>query len=62
MVGIIERGVREEVFRPVDPRMTVLGLIGMCNWMVRWYRPDGRLTPDQIAEHFFDLVLRGLDR
>jgi TetR/AcrR family transcriptional regulator, cholesterol catabolism regulator len=62
MVGIIERGIREEAFRPVDPRMTVLGLIGMCNWMVRWYRPDGRLTPDQIAEHFFDLVLRGLDR
>jgi AcrR family transcriptional regulator len=62
MVGIVERGIRDEAFRPVDPRMTVLGLIGMCNWMVRWYRPDGRLTPDQIAEHFFDLVLRGLDR
>jgi hypothetical protein len=42
--------------------MTVLGLIGMCNWMVRWYRPDGRLTPDQIADHFADLLLSGLDR
>ena len=62
MVGIVERGIREEVFRPVDPRMTVLALIGMCNWMVRWYRPDGRLTPDEIGDHFADLLLRGLDK
>src|ERR671933_1332965 len=59
MVGIVERGIREGAFRPVDPRMTVLGLIGMCNWMVRWYRPDGRMAPDQIAEHFADLLLNG---
>ena len=62
MVGIVERGIREGAFRPVDSRMTVLALIGMCNWMARWYRTDGRLTPDEIADHFADLLLRGLDR
>lgn len=61
LAGIVERGAREGGFRPVDARMTVLGLIGMCNWMVRWYRPEGRLSPDQIADQFADLLLRGLD-
>jgi TetR/AcrR family transcriptional regulator, cholesterol catabolism regulator len=58
--GIIERGVREGVFRPVDCRVTMLALIGMCNSMAWWYRPDGRLAPDEIAEQFADLVLNGL--
>jgi TetR/AcrR family transcriptional regulator, cholesterol catabolism regulator len=61
LAGIVERGAEQGVFRPVDARMTVLGLIGMCNWMVRWYRPDGRLSPDQIADHFTDLLLHGLE-
>jgi Tetracyclin repressor-like, C-terminal domain len=39
--------------------MVVFGLLGMCNWLHTWYRPDGPLTPDQIADVFVSLLERG---
>ena len=57
---VIERGVRAGEFRAEDVRIATLGVIGMCNWVCQWYRPGGRLAPNQIAAHFADLVLGGL--
>jgi AcrR family transcriptional regulator len=57
---IIEDGERSGEFRRVDPRITALGVIGMCNYLFRWYRTDGRLPPAQIAEMLSDMVLRGI--
>jgi hypothetical protein len=35
-------------------------VIGMCNWLPRWYRKDGALTIDQIADTFIAIALGGL--
>jgi hypothetical protein len=42
------------------PKMTALALMGMCNWILRWYREDGPMTPDQVADCFFELVYNGM--
>jgi hypothetical protein len=34
--------------------------MGMHNWLILWYRRDGRLSPQEIAAIFVDLVLNGL--
>ncbi|MBL8393131.1 MAG: TetR family transcriptional regulator [Candidatus Accumulibacter sp.] len=34
-------------------------LFGMLNWGGQWYRPDGRLSLDEIAEAAADLLLEG---
>jgi TetR/AcrR family transcriptional regulator, cholesterol catabolism regulator len=57
---IIEDGVERGEFRPIDTHSAMLNIIGMCNWMFRWYRPDGRLTPDEVADNMIDLVLGGI--
>ena len=57
---VVARGVREGEFGSTDVGIATLGLIGMCNWVCQWYRPGGRLSPDQIAARFADLVLQGL--
>jgi AcrR family transcriptional regulator len=44
----------------VDIGIATLGLLGMCNWVVQWYQPGGRLTPTEIADRFADMVLGGL--
>jgi AcrR family transcriptional regulator len=36
-------------------------LFGMINWTHTWYRPDGALAPEQLAELAGDLFLGGLD-
>jgi AcrR family transcriptional regulator len=59
-LGIIEDGQRVGEFRVIDPRITALGMIGMCNYLFRWYRTDGRLRPEEIADVLTDLLLRGI--
>jgi len=62
VAGIVTRGVDCGELQARDVRLATLGLIGMCNWLCQWYRPEGRLQPAQIAESFADLLLGGLVR
>jgi len=59
----IERVFREGVgagrFRHLPPTLFVFALDGMCNWMHKWFRPEGPQTPEQIADVFIDLLERG---
>jgi TetR/AcrR family transcriptional regulator, cholesterol catabolism regulator len=58
--SIVQEGTDQDVFRPVDVAISVQALLGMVNWMTRWYRPGGRLRPSEIADQFADLFLNGL--
>src|SRR5581483_6438623 len=57
---VVQRGVDLGEFATPDARVATLGVLGMCNWMVQWYRPSGRLAPGQIGEQFADVLLGGL--
>jgi TetR/AcrR family transcriptional regulator, cholesterol catabolism regulator len=58
--NIVQQGIDEGVFRKTDTAISVNALLGTVNWMTRWYRSDGRLSPDEIADQFADLFLFGL--
>ncbi len=58
--SIIQQGTDEGCFRETDISITVHALLGMNNWMTRWYRPNGRLNAASIAEIFTDILLNGL--
>jgi TetR/AcrR family transcriptional regulator, cholesterol catabolism regulator len=57
---ILHDGVQSGEFRPMDTSIVMLGVIGMCNYLFRWYRPDGRLTPAQIADELIAMVSVGV--
>jgi AcrR family transcriptional regulator len=40
----------------VDRRLALVALLGMVNHTAQWYRPRGRLDPDQIADGYLELV------
>jgi AcrR family transcriptional regulator len=44
---------------PQNTRLFRLFLLGALNWTVQWYRPDGGLTIEQLADNFLDLMLPG---
>ena len=61
LLAIINEGVKTGVFRSdLDPRLVMLGILGMHNWIHRWYIPGGRNSLDQIGETFAAMVLSGL--
>lgn len=35
-------------------------LFGAMNWAIEWYRPEGDLTPEQLADQLADLTLSGI--
>ena len=39
-------------------RLTLLALLGMVNHTATWLRPGGRLTAEQIADGYCDMLLR----
>jgi hypothetical protein len=40
--------------------MAAFMLAGALSWIGRWYRPDGGLTPGQVADQGIELLLGGL--
>ena len=56
---IIGRAVDEGVFRELDVPMVVRAISGMCNWLSSWYRPDGQMSSDEIADIFLDIIMNG---
>lgn len=46
--------------RAFDVRVAGIGILSACNWFTQWFRLDGSLSVDEIAERFCDLFLTGL--
>ena len=60
-VEVLRQGVRDGEFRDLDP-VVVKGLLGMHNYSYVWIAPSGRLSPEEIADVFCDLLLGGIRR
>src|SRR3990170_6707274 len=57
---IVADGIRAGEFQQLDVRLASQAVLGMCNSMAAWYRPDGGFEPDEIAEQFGELAVRAL--
>jgi AcrR family transcriptional regulator len=57
---LLQEGVESGVFSCDDVPLAVRGLLGMMNWAITWYRPDGPRSLDDIAASFADVFLRGI--
>ncbi|MBI4279134.1 MAG: TetR/AcrR family transcriptional regulator [Armatimonadetes bacterium] len=59
---IVEDGIARGEFSSTNVRLAGFAVLGMANWVVRWYHPDGRLSGTEIANHFGDFAVRALTR
>lgn len=59
---IIHRGISLGTFRPVDPHIAALTILGMRNWAAWWYKPDGRLPKPEIIDMISEMAVRSLLR
>jgi len=57
---IIEEGIAEGSFHRLNPKLMAYAVIGMCNWLYRWYKPGSSpFSPDEIADQFVALLENG---
>lgn len=57
---MLEEGIESGEFAQQDSRLAVKAILGMSNSVVRWYRPTGGLTPEEIAHGLAELAVRGV--
>jgi AcrR family transcriptional regulator len=53
--SIVDDGVADGSFRVADSEIATFALVQMLTAVTRWYRPQGRLTLDDLVEIYTDL-------
>jgi AcrR family transcriptional regulator len=57
LAQLLQRGEQAGTLRFADRRLALLGLLAMVNYTPQWYRPGGRLSAQQVADGYCDLLL-----
>ena len=60
--GTLERLAEEGKLRDVRPTVATFALLGILNWISRWYRPDGKITAQEAVESLVSLGLNAVLR
>jgi hypothetical protein len=59
---VLADGVRSRQFVCDDVPLTARAILGILNWTITWYHPNGPLTVQQIADQYSNLLLNGLSK
>jgi len=60
-IRLVEDGQRNGEFDRIgDPKMIAFGILGMCNWLARWYNPGKQFSIDEIITTYTQLIGRGV--
>lgn len=59
---VIAEGASRGEFAAGDAKLSALAILGMCNWIYEWYRPRGRLRPEQLADELAERAVRTVTR
>jgi AcrR family transcriptional regulator len=57
---IVAEGIADGSIRSLHPQLATFALFGAFNWISTWYRSDGSMSPDAIADTYLDLFARGM--
>ena len=44
----------------LSPKLAAFALLGMINWLYQWYRRDGPVQQEELAQAYGDFFFRGL--
>lgn len=61
VADLVDQAVAEgDIRAEIDAATTTRLVFGLVNSLVEWYRPNGELSPDDLAAQITSLVFRGL--
>ncbi len=58
--AILREGAERGLFKVTDSRVSTYAIISMLTGICMWYRPDGRLSQDELVTIYTDLVTGGV--
>lgn len=57
---LLREGMEQGMFRQVDIKIASYALIAMCTEVATWFRPDGRLSVQQVIDIYTQMITEGL--
>ncbi|HEY8496344.1 MAG TPA: TetR/AcrR family transcriptional regulator [Limnochordales bacterium] len=58
---LLAEGADAGVFALESPKLAGFAVLAVMNWPYHWYRDTGEKRPDELAETFANILLRGLE-
>lgn len=58
--GLLQDGMERRIFRQSDVKVTSYAIIAMCTEVATWFRPNGRLSVQQVIALYRQLITQGL--
>jgi TetR/AcrR family transcriptional regulator, cholesterol catabolism regulator len=59
-VELVQKGQQQGKLMKGEPWMIVNGMLGMCNWLYRWYDADHLQDREQIKQIFLEVIFKGI--
>jgi TetR/AcrR family transcriptional regulator, cholesterol catabolism regulator len=59
-VDLVKRGQEQGKLIEGEPWLIVNGILGMCNWLYRWYDTEHVSGPEQVKQVFLNMLLNGI--
>jgi len=56
----IEEGIRQGIFHVEDAALASIFVLSALNWTYQWFRPDGPMSIEQLADHYTMFIMRTL--
>ena len=47
----------DRCFKGLDNKIVNFGILGMCNWVAKWYRESGRFSTEEVADIFYKMLI-----
>lgn len=61
-VELVRRGQQQGKLIDGEPWLIVNGILGMCNWLYRWYDTEQVSGPEQVKQVFLRMILSGIQK
>jgi TetR/AcrR family transcriptional regulator, cholesterol catabolism regulator len=59
---VIQRGIEAGEFVNTDAKVTAFNISSMIVRSIIWFSPKGKLSAEEVLDHIFNLVLKGLKK
>src|SRR5437868_16479 len=57
---LLREGMQQGIFRQLDIKVASYALIAMCTEVATWFRPEGRLSVQQVVDIYTQMISEGL--
>ena len=62
IVELFAEGLPAVTLPPLDPHLAAFALLGMCNWIAMWFKPDQKQSAEAVAEQYVEIALAAFGR